>query len=163
MVKKESNGSFPSADYVESLAKILVTHDLSELKIRDESMKISLKRGGEIVTQMMSPQAMPMMSAPQATAQTSAPSAPAAPATPIVAGMQVCSPMVGTAYMAPQPNAANFTSEGATVKEGDTLMIVEAMKVMNPIVAPCSGKVTKIVVNNGQPVEFDELLMVITP
>ncbi len=162
MANKESNGTFPSSDYVESLAKIVTTHDLTELKIKNDAMKISLKRGGEVVTQMMSPQAMPMMSAPQATAQAGAP-ASSAPVAEIVTGMQVCSPMVGTAYMAPQPNAASFTSEGAMVKEGDTLMIVEAMKVMNPIVSPCSGKVTTILVGNGQPVEFDEVLMVIAP
>ena len=73
----------------------------------------------------------------------------------------VTSPMVGTAYMAPEPNAAPFISKGATVKAGDTLLIIEAMKVMNPIKSPKSGTVTQILVEAGQPVEFGEVLVVI--
>lgn len=73
----------------------------------------------------------------------------------------VTSPMVGTAYMAPEPGAAPFVSEGARVEEGQTLMIVEAMKVMNHIRAPRGGTVRKVLVENGQPVEFGELLMII--
>lgn len=69
--------------------------------------------------------------------------------------------MVGTAYMAPEPGAAPFVSEGTRVEKGQTLMIVEAMKVMNHIRAPRAGTVSKIMVENGQPVEFGELLMII--
>ena len=69
--------------------------------------------------------------------------------------------MVGTVYMAPEPGAANFVSIGQAVKEGDTLLIIEAMKVMNPIAAPRSGTVTAILVDNAQPVEFDQPLVVI--
>ncbi len=161
MAKKDTDESLPEINYVESLAKILVAHDLSELKIKDETSKIVLKRGGGVVTQMVSQQPMPMMSATPASTPQAVEQNIAVPE--VITGVQVPSPMVGTVYMAPQPNAADFTSEGAMVKEGDTLMIVEAMKVMNPIVAPCSGKVSKIAVKNGQPVEFDEVLMVITP
>ena len=73
----------------------------------------------------------------------------------------VKSPMVGTCYLAPEPGAANFIAVGKTVKEGDTLLIVEAMKVMNPITATRGGKVTQILIANGQPVEFDQPLVVI--
>ena len=69
--------------------------------------------------------------------------------------------MVGTAYLSPEPGAAAFVQEGDTVREGQTLMIVEAMKTMNPIPAPKAGKVTKILVNDGQPVEFGEPLMIV--
>jgi acetyl-CoA carboxylase biotin carboxyl carrier protein len=73
----------------------------------------------------------------------------------------VTSPMVGTAYVAPQPGAAPFVQLGAEVTEGQTLLIVEAMKTMNPIPAPKAGKVTKILVSDGQPVEFGEPLMIV--
>ena len=73
----------------------------------------------------------------------------------------VTSPMVGTVYTAPEPGAADFVSEGDMVKAGQTLFIVEAMKVMNPITAPSAGKVTKILVQNAQPIEFGEALAII--
>jgi acetyl-CoA carboxylase biotin carboxyl carrier protein len=69
--------------------------------------------------------------------------------------------MVGTAYLSPEPGAANYVAEGASVKEGDTLLIVEAMKVMNPITAPRAGKVKAILVSNEQPVEYDQPLVII--
>jgi acetyl-CoA carboxylase biotin carboxyl carrier protein len=73
----------------------------------------------------------------------------------------VTSPMVGTAYTAPEPDAPAFVSVGDAVKKGQTILIVEAMKVMNPITAPADGKVTQIMVQNGQPVEFGEVLVII--
>lgn len=73
----------------------------------------------------------------------------------------VTSPMVGTAYTSPEPNATNFASKGSQVSEGDTLLIIEAMKVMNPIKAHKGGTVTQILFENGQPVEFGDVLMVI--
>ena len=69
--------------------------------------------------------------------------------------------MVGTVYLAPEPGAADFINEGDVVKKGQTLFIVEAMKVMNPITAPTGGKVTKILVENAQPIEFDQPLAII--
>ena len=71
------------------------------------------------------------------------------------------SPMVGTAYISPEPGAPAFVEEGNTVKKGQTLLIVEAMKVMNPITAPQDGTVSKIMVKNAQPIEFGEVLVVI--
>ena len=78
-----------------------------------------------------------------------------------VAGTSIKSPMVGTAYLSPQPGAAQFVNVGDAVKAGDTLLIVEAMKVMNPITAPEGGVVKKLLVSDGQPVEFDQPLAVI--
>jgi acetyl-CoA carboxylase biotin carboxyl carrier protein len=90
-----------------------------------------------------------------------APSEPAAPAGPDMTNA-VKSPMVGTCYLTPEPGAAAFSAVGKPVKEGDTLLIVEAMKVMNPITAPRSGTVSAILVDNAQPVEFDQPLVVIS-
>ncbi len=84
--------------------------------------------------------------------------AEAAPAAPVDA---VKSPMVGTAFLSPEPGAKPFIAVGAPVKQGDTLLIIEAMKVMNPIIAPKAGKVTQILVGDSQPVEFDQPLVVI--
>jgi len=89
---------------------------------------------------------------------TAAPAAPAPAAVPVDA---VKSPMVGTAYLAPEPGAPNFVEVGAAVKAGQTLLIVEAMKVLNPIVAPKAGTITAVLIENGQPVEFDQPLFVI--
>ncbi len=167
MAKKEISGSLVDPDYIESLAKIVVGSDLRELNIADGEMSLSIKRGNDVMmasAPMM--QAMPNMTQGMAQAPSGGTAeSQAAATTPAHASnaVEVRAPMVGTAYMAPQPSAPNFVSEGAVVKNGDTLMIVEAMKVMNPIVAPCAGKIVSISVDNGQPVEFDEVLMVIEP
>ena len=95
---------------------------------------------------------------PAAAAQDTAPAETEAEAP---SGTQVTAPMVGTAYLSPEPGADSFVSEGDSVKEGDTLLIVEAMKVMNPITAPASGTVKKIMVADAQPVEFDQPLVII--
>jgi len=85
----------------------------------------------------------------------------AAPAAEEVSGNAVKSPMVGTAFLSSEPGGAPFVSVGKAVKAGDTLLIVEAMKVMNPITAPSGGTVKQIMVSDGQPVEFDQPLVVI--
>ena len=76
-------------------------------------------------------------------------------------GSAVKSPMVGTAYLSPEPDAKQFVEVGDAVKAGDTLLIVEAMKVMNPIVSPRAGKIVQVLVENGQPVEFDQPLVIV--
>lgn len=95
-----------------------------------------------------------------------APSAPGASPTEAAAGAEISgtkvnSPMVGTAYLSPEPGSASFVNVGDTVSAGQTLLIVEAMKTMNPVPAPTAGKVKAILVENEQPVEFDQLLVVI--
>ena len=101
--------------------------------------------------------------APAAAAPAAAQTVPAAAAAESAADHPgtVTSPMVGTVYLAPSPGADNFVSVGGQVKEGDTLMIIEAMKVMNPIPAPRGGKVTAILASDGQPVEFGDPLIII--
>ena len=102
----------------------------------------------------------PVVAAP-APAAAPATAAPAASSAPEVPKDAVTSPMVGTVYLAPEPSAANFVSVGDSVKEGQTLLIIEAMKVMNPLASPKSGKITQILIEDGQPVEFGEPLIVV--
>ena len=136
---------------VEELADILDQAGLSELEYETEAVAIRLSRVNNT--------APAVAAAPAATA--SATAEPAAPANPADHQGAVTSPMVGTVYTAPEPGAAEFVTEGDMVKAGQTLFIVEAMKVMNPITAPAAGKVTKIFVQNAQPIEFGEALAII--
>ncbi|KHK93275.1 acetyl-CoA carboxylase biotin carboxyl carrier protein [Novosphingobium malaysiense] len=147
---------------VRELAELLAETGLSEIEVEDGDRKIRVSR--QLVQQMaaqyaVGAPAMPMAAAPVAEPVAAAPAAEAAlAAAPVDA---VKSPMVGTVYLAPEPGAADFISVGKAVKEGDVLLIVEAMKVMNQITAPKSGTVTAILVDNQQPVEFDQPLVVI--
>ena len=136
---------------VQELADILDQAGLAELEYETEAVAIRLSRVNNT--------APAVAVAPAAAA--SAPAEPAAPANPADHQGAVTSPMVGTVYTAPEPGAAEFVTEGDMVKAGQTLFIVEAMKVMNPITAPAAGKVTKIFVQNAQPIEFGEALAII--
>jgi acetyl-CoA carboxylase biotin carboxyl carrier protein len=142
---------------VQELADILDKSGLAELEYETDAVAIRLSRvtGAAPVVA-----AAPTVSAPAA-APAPAPAEPSAAANPADHKGAVTSPMVGTVYTAPEPGAAEFVSEGDTVKAGQTLFIVEAMKVMNPITAPSAGKVTKIFVQNAQPIEFGEALAII--
>lgn len=155
--KSGSNGGMQvDTDLVRELAEMLNDTGLSEIEVEDGDRKIRVSR-------TMTAIAAPMATAPVAAAAPIAQAAPAhiAESAPAVAANALKSPMVGTAYLTPEPDAAAFVSIGQQVKAGDTVMIIEAMKVMNPIVAPNSGTVTEIYVESGQPVEFDQPLMVI--
>lgn len=137
---------------VRQLAALLDETALSEIEVEDGGRKIRVARNMTVSTA-----AAPVaVSAPASAAPVAAPLAPAGdhPGT-------VKSPMVGTVYLAPDPDAPPFVAVGASIKEGDTILIIEAMKVMNPIIAPRGGKVTQILVGSGQPVEFDQPLVVI--
>jgi len=142
---------------VQELADILDKSGLAELEYETDAVAIRLSRvtGAAPVVA-----AAPAVSAPAAT-PAPAPAEPSAAANPADHKGAVTSPMVGTVYTAPEPGAAEFVSEGDTVKAGQTLFIVEAMKVMNPITSPSAGKVTKIFVQNAQPIEFGEALAII--
>lgn len=142
---------------VRELAEMLADTGLTEIEVEDGDRKIKVSRGGTVAP-VIHHAPSPAPAAPAAPAAAAAPAAPVAPAADPNA---VKSPMVGTVYMAPEPGAANFVSVGQAVKEGETLLIIEAMKVMNPIAAPRSGTVTAILVDNAQPVEFDQPLVVI--
>jgi len=138
---------------VQELADILDQAGLAELEYETETVAIRLSR--------VSGAAPAVAAAP--VASPAAPAASEAPATANLADHKgaVTSPMVGTVYTAAEPGAAEFVAEGDTVKAGQTLFIVEAMKVMNPITAPTAGKVTKIFIQNAQPIEFGEALAII--
>lgn len=143
---------------VRELAEMLGESGLVEIEVEDGDRKIRVSRGGG-VAMAAAPAAMaaPAVAAP---APAAAAPAPEANAGADVAGA-IKSPMVGTVYLAPEPGAADFISVGASIKEGQTLVIVEAMKVMNPITADKAGTVKAILVENAQPVEFDQPLVVI--
>jgi acetyl-CoA carboxylase biotin carboxyl carrier protein len=140
---------------VRELADMLADTGLTEIEVEDGDRKIRVSRGGMV--------APPMAYATQpAPAGGPAPVAAVEPTPAPVSANAVKSPMVGTAYLAPEPGAAPFVKVGDTVKPGDTLLIVEAMKVMNPIVATAAGTVREILIEAGQPVEFDQPLVVIS-
>ncbi|MBA1376057.1 MAG: acetyl-CoA carboxylase, biotin carboxyl carrier protein [Sphingomonadales bacterium RIFCSPHIGHO2_01_FULL_65_20] len=157
---KQGGGMNIDSKLVRELAELLGETGLSEIEVEDGDRKIRVAR--TISAAPVASVAVPAAPAPVA-APAAAPAAPAAPAEPAAPSMAnaVKSPMVGTSYLAPEPGAAPFVSVGATVKIGDPLLIIEAMKVMNPITAERAGKVTAILVEDGQPVEFDQPLVVI--
>lgn len=147
--------------FIKALAELLNENDLSEVSVkRDYGENDSLN----VKVSKLSAQPAPMHYAPAAMAPAPA-TAPApkaeAPADPALHPGAVTSPMVGTAYLAAEPGASNFVSIGAQVSEGDTLMIIEAMKTMNHIPAPRAGIVKRILISDGSPVEFGAPLMII--
>ena len=143
-------------DLVRQLAQLLDDTQLTEIEVEDGGRKIRIARKAAAL-------AAPVQYAPAPTA--AAPTAASAPAeivaSPTAAFSAVKSPMVGTAYLSPNPEAKAFVSVGDRVAAGDTLLIVEAMKVMNPILAPSAGTVRAVLVESGQPVEFDQPLVVV--
>jgi acetyl-CoA carboxylase biotin carboxyl carrier protein len=139
-------------DLVRELAEMLDATNLTEIEVEDGDRKIRVARTAAGVVAAPYPIAAPAVAAPAGAV------APAAVAPTVNA---VKSPMVGTAYLAADPEAAPFIRVGAQVKAGDTLVIVEAMKVMNQIAAPAAGTVKAILVENGQPVEFDQPLVIV--
>ncbi|WP_417621004.1 acetyl-CoA carboxylase biotin carboxyl carrier protein [Parasphingorhabdus sp.] len=152
--KEPGEGMNVDIKLVRDLAAILDKAGLSEIEVEDGDRKIKVARGGG--TFVSAPVAAPPPPAPAAAVAAEPAPAPADDH----AGAQK-SPMVGTAYLAAEPGAAAFISVGDKVAVGDTLLIVEAMKVMNPITAETAGTVKAILVENGQPVEFDQPLVVI--
>jgi acetyl-CoA carboxylase biotin carboxyl carrier protein len=139
---------------IRKLAEILNETGLTEIELDHKGAKVRVSKSVHATTTMAAPAAMPA-----AAPVTSAPATIAAPA--VIAGTPLKSPMVGTAYLAPSPGAPNFVELGGQVKEGQTVLIIEAMKTMNQIVAPKAGKLVKVNIENGVPVEFGETLMVI--
>lgn len=138
---------------IRKLAEILNDTGLTEVEIEDNGRSLRVSRAA-VTTMSAAPIGAPLAMPGSA--------ASSAPPNDLPSGTQVTSPMVGTVYLSGAPGAAPFISPGDSVKEGDTLLIVEAMKVMNPIKAPKGGKIARIVVSDAQPVEFGEVLVVIT-
>lgn len=154
---KEQQAMRVDTALVKELAELLTANELTEIEVEDGDRKVRVRREAAPVMAYAPAPAAVAAAAPAPAATT--PAAEAAPAAaPIDA---VKSPMVGTAYLSAEPGAKPFIAVGAPVKQGDTLLIIEAMKVMNPIVAPKGGKVTQILVGDSQPVEFDQPLVVI--
>jgi len=150
--------------FIQALAELLNRNDLTELSVKREysendRLTVSLSKQGKQVVQTYAP--APAMALPAAPAAAAPASAPAASEDPASLPGIVTSPMVGTAYLAPEPGATAFVTVGAQVKEGETLLIVEAMKTMNHIPSPRSGTVKRILVDDGSPVEFGSPLMVV--
>ena len=143
-------------DLVRELAELLDANNLSEIEVEDGDRKIKVCRGGAPITYAPAPAPQPLAAAAPAAAPAGDSAEPA-----LAEGTVVKSPMVGTAYLSPEPGAKPFAGVGDTVKAGDTLMIIEAMKVMNPITAPAAGKVKQVLISDSQPVEFDQPLVVI--
>jgi len=141
-------------DLVKKLAEMLDENDLSEIEVEDNGRRIVVKR-----KLSGAPALAPAAPAPAPAAPAAAPPAPE-PSTDSHPGL-VKSPMVGTVFLSGEPGAAPFVSAGTKVSEGDTLLIIEAMKVMNPITAPRSGTVTQILVQDAQPVEYEQPLAII--
>ena len=136
-------------DFIRTLAELLKDTGLTEIEYETDNQRLRLARAAPAVV------AAPPVAVPVAT-ESPAPATPPAPPPEDA----LTSPMVGTAYLAPEPGAANFIKVGDSVSEGQTLMILEAMKVMNPLPSPKSGVIKKILVQDSQPVEFGEPLIV---
>ena len=162
MTKKDQDAD---VNFIQALAEVLRESDLTELQVKRDY--------GDENTQNVRVSRQTMMAAPAAPAQVAVPAAAPAAAAPATAADApvsedpsqlpgaVTSPMFGTAYLSPEPGASAFVSVGDTVSEGQTILIIEAMKTMNQIPAPKSGKVVRIVVEDGSPVEFGSPLVVL--
>ena len=162
MAKAPKSSGAGDTALVKALADILDEAGLAELEYETADLSVRLSRVSGAahvapVAAVAAPAAAPTAAATMAPA--AAPAADGADAASHPGA--VTSPMVGTVYVAPEPDAPNFIEVGGTVKKGQTLFIVEAMKVMNPITAPTDGTVKQIFVQNAQPVEFGEVLVVI--
>ncbi len=153
----EGTGMHVDTALVRELAELLDTGQLTEIEVKDGERSIRVARTAAPVAAYAP---APQMAAP-ALAAAAAPAAPQATNDWKTHPGLVKSPIVGTAYLTPEPGAPPFVTEGATVKAGDTLLIIEAMKVMNPITAPKAGKILKILIGGESPVEYDEPLVVI--
>lgn len=151
---KKQGAMHVDIELVRQLAAVLDETQLTEIEVEDGERRVRVARTVTAAPAMQyaAPAAAPAAAAPVA-AEVGAPAPAAANA--------VKSPMVGTAYLKPNPEAKAFVSVGDKVAAGDTLLIIEAMKVMNPIQAPAAGTVKAILIENGQPVEFDQALVVV--
>jgi acetyl-CoA carboxylase biotin carboxyl carrier protein len=137
---------------IKKLIELIETSGIAELEIKEGEESVRISRQPLTVLQGVAPLAAPLAAAP---------AAPAPPAAEDVSGHQVKSPMVGTFYGAASPTSGPFVTQGQQVNVGDTLCIIEAMKMMNQIEADKAGKIRSILVENGSPVEFDQVLFII--
>jgi acetyl-CoA carboxylase biotin carboxyl carrier protein len=148
--------------FIQALAELLNSNDLTEISVvreygEDDSLEVRVVKQATVIAAAPAP----VYAAPAAAPVAAAAPAAAVDADPASLPGAVTSPMVGTAYLAPEPGANAFVKVGDTVKEGQTLLIVEAMKTMNHIPAPHSGTVKRILVDDGTPVEYGSALMIV--
>lgn len=143
---------------IRDLANILNETDLTEIEVEQDDLRIRVSRSGP---QMVAMQQAPAYQVPAAAPAPVAAGAPAAAEPARNLSNAVTAPMVGTAYLAPAPGARPFIEVGSIVKEGQTLLIIEAMKTMNQIPAPRSGKVVEILIEDARPVEYGEPMLII--
>ncbi len=149
--------------FIRALAELLRQNDLTELQVKrdygeNDSLNVRVSRHTQIVTEAVR---APIAAAPPPAEMSMPPASPAATTDPVNLPGAVTSPMVGTVYLQPEPGSPAFVSVGQTVKAGDTLLIIEAMKTMNQIPAPHAGTVKRILIEDGAPVEFGAPLMII--
>jgi acetyl-CoA carboxylase biotin carboxyl carrier protein len=141
-------------DLIRELSALLEETGLTEIEIEQSGVRVRVVRGGQVIAAAAPPAvAAPMVAPAGITSQ--------APPDPAKHPGVVASPMVGTAYLAPEPGKPNFVAIGDKVTAGQTLLIIEAMKTFNPIKAPKAGTVTQILIDNARPVEFGEPLMIV--
>ena len=145
-------------DYIEKLAKIIKEQDLSEISLEDGEQAITIRK--DVIVSSAPAVAISTPAVQPVSAPVSAPiEAPSEAKEEKKSGTPITSPMVGTFYMAPSPDSAPFVSVGGSVKQGDVVCIIEAMKMMNEIKSEVAGKVVEVCVEDGQPVEFGQVLM----
>ena len=156
--KGSSAGMKVDTALVRELAEMLNETGLTEIEVEDGDRKIRVSRGVAAAAFEFTPQQPASLGPLAVTGETAATLAEPAPANE---PEPIRSPMVGTVYLSPEPGADPFVRKGHVVNAGDTLLVVEAMKVMNPITAPTAGTVREILVDNAQPVEFDQPLIVV--
>ena len=164
MGNKTSHDS--DVSFISALAELLRDNDLTELQVKrdygeNDSLNVRVSRQTQTIVQASAPAAAPMAAPVASGAPAPATVAPTDATDPASHPGAVTSPMVGTVYMAAEPGAAPFATVGATVKEGDTILIIEAMKTMNHIPAPRAGTIKRILVEDGGPVEFGAPLVII--
>lgn len=141
---------------IRKIVKLMNEHELSYFHLEQEGVNLKLKKGVDLDLVQPAPAALPAAAPPAAAPAAAAPAAAPEEAAP--AGEEISAPMVGTFYIAPAPDADPFVSVGSTISEGQTLCIIEAMKVMNEIKAEKSGTITAIVPKDGEPVQFGDAL-----
>lgn len=145
--------------HIRKLIRLIQSSDITEIEVTEGDHTVRVSRQGTVAT-VAAPVAQPVI----APAPVAAPAATIAPAEEGAADENVvASPMVGTFYLAPSPDADNFVAEGSKVKKGDTLCIIEAMKLMNEIEAEYDGVVESILLNSASPVEYGQGMFVVTP
>lgn len=156
--KKNNEGTKPGIDEksVRILARLLEETHLTEIEYQMKDQRIRVVRQG---TPSFSPGGSTVVPFPPASSPGATPPVSVVP--PVTQGEPVTSPMVGTVYLSAEPGASSFVRPGDSIKKGDTLLIIEAMKVMNPIRAPRDGKVIEVCVSDARPVEFGEVLLIL--